>query len=397
MAHASSNKAKGSAVIRWGMKRLKRFHLYNAFFAGSLLMLIALASWWAVFIKHSITFQHEYRKDEVIRSAELVAMRLGHRSQEPQVGLWQADTRLEIRPHTPDNPIDGWSLPLRPFWNGYVVSVTQAEQQALADKFRRQQLMWYGEGSFFFLLLGISVLMLYRLMIAEVRAVREANRSMDLVTHELKTPLAGIRALLQSLSLGRVPEQSLTQVVGLGINEIDRLEHLVENLLVRNRLQSSTYVKHMEPIKLREAVSRILDHRQSLYASKQSEILEDGAEWLVEADGEGLRVVLENLLDNARKYGDAQSPTRVELRDAGAMVDLCVHDQGWGIAPETLQDIFEPYFRETRTDRRVRHGSGLGLSIAREMARRMGGDLKAQSHGPGKGSTFLFSLKKVVG
>jgi len=101
-----------------------------------------------------------------------------------------------------------------------------------------------------------------------------------------------------------------------------------------------------------------------------------------------VRVVLENLLDNARKYGGG----KVELSDVthGAKWRLEVKDQGQGFLMTDAERLFEPFERGGGTG--VAHGSGLGLYISRQLARRMQGELTATSDGLGKGSTFALEL-----
>ena len=103
---------------------------------------------------------------------------------------------------------------------------------------------------------------------------------------------------------------------------------------------------------------------------------------------DAVRVVLENLLDNARKYGGGN----VELVTAakGPRWRLEVRDQGQGFSPGDAERLFEPF--ERGGGKGVAHGSGLGLYISRQLARRMHGELTAFSGGPGKGSTFTLEL-----
>jgi signal transduction histidine kinase len=109
---------------------------------------------------------------------------------------------------------------------------------------------------------------------------------------------------------------------------------------------------------------------------------------LVLADRDGLRVILENLLDNAHKYGGGH--VRLSSEVAAGCWRLNISDRGRGFPPESAEKIFDLHNRGSGEG--VTHGAGLGLAIARQLARRMGGDITAMSAGPGQGAVFSVTL-----
>ena len=108
----------------------------------------------------------------------------------------------------------------------------------------------------------------------------------------------------------------------------------------------------------------------------------------VMADRDGLRVILENLLDNAHKYGGGSVRLAGVVRDGRWRLDIS--DRGRGFTPEIADKLFDLHHRGSGDG--VTHGAGLGLAIARQLARRMGGDITARSPGPGQGAVFTVSL-----
>jgi signal transduction histidine kinase len=105
--------------------------------------------------------------------------------------------------------------------------------------------------------------------------------------------------------------------------------------------------------------------------------------------------LLDNLVDNALKYSEPGSPVTVSLlRDAGAVL-MTVADAGWGIGPEDLPHVFEPFYRSASARRLGRGGVGLGLAMARRIAEAFGGHLGVASE-PGRGSRFTLRLPTVV-
>ena len=210
-----------------------------------------------------------------------------------------------------------------------------------------------------------------------------------LTSHELKTPIAGVRALLQSLELGSVPAEQRAQLTQMGIAECDRLEHLAETVLAYQRAVSRDE-KDFEVNSATALVDEVLEHRQR---TRITETVERSqlASAQVRVDKDAFRVIFENLLDNARKYGGGKAA--LAARVEGKRWTLEVSDQGQGFAPQDAERLFDPFRREKTAS--MNHGSGLGLSIARQLARQMGGDLTARSQGPSTGATFVLALPVV--
>ena len=220
------------------------------------------------------------------------------------------------------------------------------------------------------------------------RKANAAIRSMLQITaHELKTPIAGLKALLQSLQLGSIPEPMKVSLLARGLDECNRLEHLTETVLAYQRAVVQPTLK-LEETLASTLVKRLLEHRKATFAT-ENVAWTPGEEVLVKADPDAFRVVLENLLDNARKYGGGK--VRLEEHVEGERYTLAVKDEGIGFEAKDAKGLFEPWVR--RQEHQVtKHGSGLGLYLSRQLAVAMGGS-SAHSPGPGKGSTFSLTLK----
>jgi signal transduction histidine kinase len=204
-----------------------------------------------------------------------------------------------------------------------------------------------------------------------------------LTTHELKTPIAGVRALIQSLQMGSIPEAHRQRLLAHGIAECDRLEHLTETILAYQRTLRRE-AKPLERVDLGQLLARLREHRGDLPESQVPAGL-----WVV-ADADAFRVIIENLLDNARKYGGSEPPEISHSQSPG-LVRLSVSDRGSGFSPSESERLFDVFSRGPGTT--GKHGSGLGLFISRELAKQMGGSLIAHSDGPGRGATFTLELR----
>jgi signal transduction histidine kinase len=218
------------------------------------------------------------------------------------------------------------------------------------------------------------------------RETQRLSAMLQLSAHQLKTPLAGVRALLQSLGNGAIPEELRGKFIGQGLSECDRLEHLIETTLAYQRAVAWSSARK-EDIAASRLVTEIVEHRRATF-SEETVDWRPGTSVTVNCDKDAVRVVLENLLDNARKYGGG----KVELSDStrGARWRLEVKDAGKGFETRDAERLFEPFERVQGTG--VDHGSGLGLYISRQLARQMKGELTAVSAGPGQGSVFALEL-----
>jgi signal transduction histidine kinase len=258
----------------------------------------------------------------------------------------------------------------------------------LAGRAERLQWMIQGESAAFALALASSVVVLFLLVRRHRQARDRMERLLQFTSHELKTPIAGVRALLQTLAQGRVPVDMRGELLGDGVAACDRLEHLAETILAYQRAVVAPLA--VAPREVRGLVEDVLAHRRRSMPDEALEVRLDEASVLAEPDA--VRVVLENLLDNARKYGGRR--VRVEGRATPAGWDLHVTDDGPGFAAADAERLFDPFARQSGDG--VTHGAGLGLFLSRQLARDLGGDLHAQSDGPGTGATFTLTLRRAV-
>jgi signal transduction histidine kinase len=212
------------------------------------------------------------------------------------------------------------------------------------------------------------------------------------VTHELKTPIATIRAIGETLVRGRVAEPAAQrEYAEMVVQEAKRLTRLVDNLLAYARITDVTEVYAFEPIDLGAAAAAALE-------SFGSQLGEAGFEVHVEcppdlpaarADRTALRLVLENLLDNAIRYSGDGRWLGVRARRAGeARVRLEVADRGVGIPPDEIGQVTRRFYRGRRSPS---GGSGLGLAIVRRIVADHGGELSIESE-PGTGTTVGVTL-----
>lgn len=230
---------------------------------------------------------------------------------------------------------------------------------------------------------------------ATTRAVREARERVSFVnrvSHELKTPLTNVR-LYAELLAERLPDDDpkAARFAAVIVDESRRLGRLIENVLVFGRRQRRALELRRAPAVVDEVVAEVLEtFRPGLeergLALESS--LEAPARVLVDADALGQ--ILGNLVGNAEKYAAGGGWLRVETRQESARTIVEVADRGPGIPTAERERVFRPFYRLHDSVREGASGTGIGLAIARELARLHGGDVRL---GPGTdGATFQVEL-----
>jgi signal transduction histidine kinase len=211
------------------------------------------------------------------------------------------------------------------------------------------------------------------------------------VTHELKTPIATIRALGDTLVSGRVPDAADRQEYArLVVQEAKRLARLIDNLLAYARVTDVADVYRFEAVALAGAVADVLGGFRTQLTSGGFEVQVSIPEGLpaARADRTALHLLLENLVDNAIRYSRNERRLEISARPAAGEVELSVIDRGIGIPEDEIEKVASRFFRGRHA---VPGGSGLGLAIASRIAEDHGGKLQLRS-GVDLGTTVTVRL-----
>jgi signal transduction histidine kinase len=223
---------------------------------------------------------------------------------------------------------------------------------------------------------------------------RSDLRQLDLVavtSHEMRAPLAAIRGFVDVLKRRGedLSAEEVDEFLEVISTQTDRLIRLTDDLVTLTSLDADNVAMEPEPIVLvptLEALARDLPGGERIVIR-----VTEGAPPHLVADPLRLGQALTNLLSNALKYSPEESPVILAVEPAGpGSVRFSVIDQGVGIAPDELERVFELFYR-TQEGARTAEGSGLGLSVTREMVGAMGGEVTAASQ-LGTGSTFSITL-----
>jgi signal transduction histidine kinase len=222
--------------------------------------------------------------------------------------------------------------------------------------------------------------------LAELRADFVAS-----VTHELKTPLATISVVAETLARGVVPEgasvREYAQIVG---QESKRLTRLVDNLLAYSRVTDVGEIYSIEPLAVADVLDDIARRFQPQFVHQAADLQLDIPADLppVAADRTALDLVLDNVIDNALRYSADPRRIGIKARLAYRMVEIAVSDNGRGIPPDELQRVEQRFVRGRHAGK---PGSGLGMAIASRIVRDHGGEFALESV-VGRGTTVYLRL-----
>lgn len=200
--------------------------------------------------------------------------------------------------------------------------------------------MLLGEGSVFFVILIIGVSILLRAFKQERELNQQQENFVLSVTHELKTPISSVKLFLQTLQKRELSPKKREEIYDRSLLEINRLDSLVNNLLLTRSIENNNYFLYKAPLNLKEFISEKLSLLEKSIL-KDHKISINLTEVTLEVDHLGFESIFVNLIENAAKYSPAGSTITVRLEENKHEVVLTILDQGSGIDKKTDTGIFE--------------------------------------------------------
>jgi signal transduction histidine kinase/CheY-like chemotaxis protein len=232
-------------------------------------------------------------------------------------------------------------------------------------------------------------------------ALRAADRRKDeflaMLAHELRNPLAPIRAAADLLSLASLSEARVRQISEVISRQVGHMTSLVDDLLDVSRVTRGLVTLESEVLDAKRIVSDAVEQVRPLIEARRHHltVFQPPESALVLGDQKRLVQVVTNLLNNAAKYSPEGGQIRLRMEVAGGEVSLAVADDGIGMAPELVERAFELFVQAERSSDRAQGGLGLGLALVRSLVELHHGHVSARSDGPGRGSEFTLRLPRV--
>lgn len=274
------------------------------------------------------------------------------------------------------------------------------ELRELAEKYRPelvpQHLNWPvlagGIIMLALVLVGLYVIFIY--WRRQSRLYVEQKTFIAQITHELKSPLASIRLHLETIRLRKPPADKMERFLDTMLADTERLNSLISNFLMAAKLEQRPAGGEVPQIDFSSFVGRFIEdftkHRPD--GGSLTSDIEPGISARIE--GDGMEMVLRNLIENAFLYSPASPEVHVSLKRSGKNCTLSVTDNGRGIDNKELQNIFRMFYRVRVAGETIR-GTGLGLYIVKSIIKRHKGKIFAESSGSGRGSSFVITIPAV--
>ncbi|MGN0166139.1 MAG: sensor histidine kinase [Lachnospiraceae bacterium] len=231
-------------------------------------------------------------------------------------------------------------------------------------------------------------------MLAKVKAINDNQQEfVSNVSHELKTPMASIKVLADSLLMQENADVETYREFLLDINEeIDRENKIISDLLTMVKLDKKTDMLNISLCSMNDILSIVLKRVTPLAVNKNVEIIyESYREITAEVDDGKMIMALTNFCENAVKYNKEMGQVRVSLNSDAKFVYITIADTGIGIPEEALNHVFERFYRVDKARDRATGGTGLGLTIANDIIRMHNGVVKVHSK-ENEGTTFTIRL-----
>ena len=248
--------------------------------------------------------------------------------------------------------------------------------------------MVIGEGFVFVTLMAFGIYKLHQAINKEKKISNQQKNFLLSVTHELKSPLASIKLYLQTIHKRDLDREQQKNFIGKSLLDIERLDDLVENMLLATKIENKSYSFPKEELNLSDLVEKIVSRLQIHVCSKEAIITSIDPNVYITGDRFAMASVVTNLIENAVKYSSDCVPVHIDLhRKANGKVCFKVADLGIGIPDIEKPKIFDKFYRVGSEDTRKTKGTGLGLFIVKQVLDHHQAQIKVKDNQP-RGTVF---------
>jgi signal transduction histidine kinase len=273
-----------------------------------------------------------------------------------------------------------------------------AQLRTEIDKLQKSKVqktyMVVGEGTIFLLLLLYGINLIRKANKKEHEYLDQKNNFLLSITHELKTPLATTKLQLQTLKKHQLSVEKQQELIDIAISENERLNSLIDNVLLATRMQENDYQMTKEKLDLSDMVTKIAttNYRSSIESGNLKLDIQPNVFCFI--DRLAFPSILTNLVDNAFKYSGELTEVGITLSRKDHTVVIEVRDRGIGIKDADKKRIFDQFYRSGSEETRRTKGTGLGLFIVKYLVEKHGGTILVKDNLPG-GSVFEINLSSA--
>ncbi len=257
----------------------------------------------------------------------------------------------------------------------------------LNEKLHKRWLMISGEGLVFIGLLLLGIFQIRKTFNKEAKLAQQQKNFLLSVTHELKSPIASAKLQLQTLQKHELNRDKQKEIIANAINDTERLNNLVENILLAAKIENNIDSVHKENYNISEYINDVMNKTISSFNYKQKVILEIEPDVFMKIDKTNFPSIILNLFENAVKYSKQDSIIIVSLKKQNNEIILSISDEGFGITDAEKKNIFQKFYRVGNEETRSTKGTGLGLYIVNYLVEQHNGKIVVKNNIP-KGSIF---------
>ena len=265
------------------------------------------------------------------------------------------------------------------------LTVYEGNEKALEGSLQSKIWMIFGEGTVFLSLLFLGFYQVKKAFQREVALAEQQRNFLLSITHELNSPLASVKLYLQTLLSRDVSTEKRNQILNNALSENERLNKLVDNVLIATRLDNSTYTFYFERINWSDFIETLIKENPKAQSRNISLRIQPNVQ--APMDKTALASITLNLLENAIKYSNEGTiAIQLQKKDNGS-ISLTVSDEGQGILSHEKEQIFKKFYRIGSEETRKSKGTGLGLYIVQFLVKNLNGSITVKDNTP-QGTVF---------
>jgi len=259
------------------------------------------------------------------------------------------------------------------------------------DRLNNKKLMILGEGVVFLSLLTWGMIQTRKSFKKETQLASQQKNFLLSVTHELKSPIASVKLLLQTLIKRELTKDKQLELISRAENEAARLDQMVENILIATQIENHIYVIQPEEINISDLITHIIEQQSTIHPTfKFNQSIQKNI--IFNCDELAMKSIVLNLLENAMKYSDGKPEILIQLTSDQNQTSIKIYDHGIGISDEEKNMVFNKFYRSGNEEIRKTKGTGLGLFIVKYLVNQHLGKISIYDNLP-KGSIFEIKLK----
>ena len=259
---------------------------------------------------------------------------------------------------------------------------------------KRKTAQYLGEGVTFLLLIVAGAVFVYRAVRRELKISEQQQNFMIAITHELKTPISVARLNLETMQKRKLDEQQQKRLLNNTLEETNRLNALCNNMLLSSQIEAGGYRITNEETNFSDLVSKCVQDFITRYPNQKTET-DIATGIFIDGDRLLLQMLVNNLIDNAQKYGPKDSPVTISLSEKNNRIILQVKDMGKGIAAAEKEKIFTKFYRIGNAATKSAKGTGLGLYLSKKIAKQHNANITVTDNNP-SGAIFTVTLNSSI-